>query len=80
MTIDEYKKKYLKNSQELEKLLHHCQNGSFLKLDKVWICESVVNLKGLGQQAKVKINELSIHTIADLQLHFHHHGIPKVHI
>ena len=26
------------------------------------------------------MNGLSIHIIADLQLHFHHHGIPKVHI
>ena len=26
------------------------------------------------------MNESSIHTIADLQLHVHHHGIPKVHI
>ena len=24
------------------------------------------------------MNELSIHTIADLRLHVHHHGIPKV--
>ena len=29
---------------------------------------------------KAKMNELRIHTIADLQLHVHHHGIPKVHI
>ena len=26
------------------------------------------------------MNESIIHTIADLQLHVHHHGIPKVHI
>ena len=35
-------------------------------------------LKLVGQQAKAKINELSMHTIADIQLHVHHHGIPKV--
>ena len=28
----------------------------------------------------MKMNELSIHTIADVQLHVHHHCIPKVHI
>ena len=28
--------------------------------------------------AKAKMNELSIHKIADLQIHVHHHGIPKV--
>ena len=26
------------------------------------------------------MNKLSIHTIAGIQLHVHHHGIPKVHI
>ena len=50
------------------------------KTDKVWLCESVGNLKGVGQQAKAKMNELSIDTIADLQLHVCHHGILKVHI
>ena len=48
------------------------------KTDKVWPCESVGKLKGIGHQAKAKMNELSIHTISDLQLHVCHHGIPKV--
>ena len=48
------------------------------KTDKVWLCESVGNLKGLGQQAKLKMNELRIHTIADVQLHVHRLGITKV--
>ena len=65
------------NSQEFEILIHHRHNG-LKKTDKVWICKSVGKLKGIGQQAKAKTNELSIHTIADLQLHVHHHGIPKV--
>ena len=47
-------------------------------MDKVWICESVGKLKGVGQLAKAKTNKLSIHTISDLQLHVHRHGIPKV--
>ena len=46
--------------------------------DKVWFCESVGKLKGVGQHAKAKIIELSIHTIANLQICDHHHGIPKV--
>ena len=50
------------------------------RTDKVWICDSVGKLKGVGHQAKETMNDLSIHTIADLQLHVHHHGIPKVHI
>ena len=42
--------------------------------DKVWICKSIGKLKGVGQVALSKTNELIIHTIADMQLHVHHHG------
>ena len=48
------------------------------KTFKVYICESVGNLKGVGQLAKSKMDELIIHTIADLQLRVHRHGIQKV--
>ena len=41
---------------------------------KVWLCKSVGKLKGLGQLAILKMNELRIHTIADLQLHVRHRG------
>ena len=44
----------------------------------MWLCESVGKLKGVGHQKKTKMKELSIHKIADLKLHFHHHSIPKV--
>ena len=74
------KKEYRNNLQEFESLPHHLHNGSGEKIDKVWLCESVGELKGAGHQVKAKMNELSIHTIADLQLHVHHRGIPKVHI
>ena len=50
------------------------------KTDKVWLCEYVGKLKGVGQQEKAKMNELSIHTIADLQLHVNYRGIPRVRI
>ena len=48
-----------------------------IKTEKIWLCESVGKLKGIGKQGKVKMNninvhtianELRIHTIADLQL------------
>ena len=48
------------------------------KTDKVWICEYVGRLKGVVHQAKYKMNELIIHTIADLQLHVCYRGFPKV--
>ena len=48
-----------------------------IKTDKIWLCEFVGKLKGIGKQGKVKIkninvhtitDELRIHTVADLQL------------
>ena len=71
--------KYRNNLQDFKSLLHHCHNGLKKKnTHKVWICEAIGKIKGVGQLAKAKMNELSIHTIDDLQLHVHHHGIPKV--
>ena len=78
VTIDVNKNKYKNNLQEFESLLRHRHNGSNKKTDKVWLCESVGKLKGVGHQAKTKMNELSIHKIPDIQLHVHHHGTPKV--
>ena len=42
--------------------------------EKVWLCESVGKLKGVGQLEIAKMNELIIHTIADLQYHVSHRG------
>ena len=42
------KKKYRNNLQELESLLHHRHNGPKTKTDKVWLCEYVGKLKGVG--------------------------------
>ena len=36
------------------------------KIDEVCLCEYVGKLKGVQHQAKSKMNEWSIHTIADL--------------
>ena len=44
----------------------------------MWICESIGSLKGVGQQEKAKMNELSIHRVSYIQIHVHHHGIPKM--
>ena len=37
-----------------------------IKSDKIWLCESVIKPKGIGNQGEVKMNEINIHTIADL--------------
>ena len=41
--------------------------GRKIKTDKIWICESMGKLKGIGNQEEVKMNEIKIHTIYDLQ-------------
>ena len=41
--------------------------GQKNKTDKIWLCESVGKLKGMGNQGEVKMNEINIHNIADLQ-------------
>ena len=71
------KKKYGKNLQDFETLIHHRHNGQ-KKYYKLWLCEYIGKLKGVGHQAKAKMNELRIHTFAHLQLHFRHHSILKV--
>ena len=38
-----------------------------IKTDKIWICESVGKLKGIGNQEEVKLNEINVHTIANFQ-------------
>ena len=38
-----------------------------IKTEKIWLCESVGKLKGIGMQGEVKMNEINVHTIADFQ-------------
>ena len=38
-----------------------------MKSENVQLCEYVGKLKGIGNQEETKINEMNIHTIADLQ-------------
>ena len=49
-----------------------------MKTDKIWICESVGKLKGIGKQGEVKMNDINIHTIADLQRYVRSYGLPKL--
>ena len=49
-----------------------------IKTDKIWICESVGKLKGIGKQGEVKTNEINIHTIADLQRYVWSYGLPNL--
>ena len=49
-----------------------------MKTDKIWLCESVGKLKGIGKQVEVKMNEINIHTIANLQRYVQSYGLPKL--
>ena len=48
------------------------------KTDKIWLCESVGKLKGMGKQGETKINETKINTISDLQRYVRSHGFTKL--
>ena len=51
-----------------------------IKTDKIWLCESVGKLKGIGKQGEVKINEINVHTIANFQRYVRSYGLPKLSI
>ena len=66
--IDAYKKEII---NELARMRNLTSSSSpfvkRIKLDNIWLCEYVGNLKAIGNQGKVKMNEMNIHTIVDLQ-------------
>ena len=49
-----------------------------MKTDKIWPCESVGKLKGIGNQGEAKIDEMKIHTISYLQRYVQSYGLPKL--
>ena len=49
-----------------------------IKTYKIWLCESVGKLKGIGKQGEVKMNEIHLHTIADLQRYVPSYWLPKL--
>ena len=51
-----------------------------IKTDKIWLCESVGKLKGIGKQGEVKMNEINVHTITDFQRYVRSYGSPKLSI
>ena len=51
-----------------------------IKTDKIWLCESVGKLKGIGKQGEVKMNGINVNTIADLQRYVQSYGLPKLSI
>ena len=49
-----------------------------IKTDKIWLCESIGKLKGIGNQGEVKMNEINVHNIADFQRYVQSYGFPKL--
>ena len=66
VTINAYKKE-MRNELEIIRKLTSSSSpwAQKIKTDKIWICESVGKLKGIGKQGKVKIDKINVHTIAD---------------
>ena len=49
-----------------------------IKTDKIWLCDSVGKLKGIVKQGEVKMNEMNINTISDLQMYVRSYGLPNL--
>ena len=78
-TVDAYKKEIQNEFARIRKLTSLSSPWvKKIKTDKIWICEYVGKLKGIGNQGEVKMNEMNIHTIADLQRYVRSYGFPKL--
>ena len=78
-TIDAYKKEILNEFARIRKLTSSLSPWvKIMKTDKIWLCESIGKLKGIGKQGEVKMNEMNIHTIADLKRYVRSYGFPKM--
>ena len=51
-----------------------------MKIDKIWLCESVVKLKRIRKQREAKIDYMDIHTINALQSYGWSYGLTKLQI
>ena len=49
-----------------------------IKTDKIWLCESVGKLKGIGKQGEVKMNDINVPTIANFQRYVQSYSFTKL--
>ena len=67
-TVYAYKKENLNEFARIRKLTSLSSPWvKTSKTDEIWLSEYVVKFKGIGKQGEVKMNEMNIHTITDLQ-------------
>ena len=79
VTIDAYKKGIINEFEIIRKLtLPSSPWVENSKIDKIWLCESVGKLNGIGNQGEAKMNEINIHTIDDLQRYVRLYGLSKL--
>ena len=48
------------------------------KPENMWLYKSVDKLKGIGNQGEAKMNEMNIHTVANLQRYVRSYRFPKL--
>ena len=78
-TIYAYKKEILNELVRIRKLTSSSSPWvENIKTHKIRLCESIGKLKGIGKQGEVKMNEINIHTIADLQRYVRSYGLPNL--
>ena len=71
VTIDAYKKENRNEFSRIRKLTSSLPPWvKKIKTGKIGICESVDKIKRIGNQGESKMNEMNIHTIADLKSYF----------
>ena len=81
VTISAYKKEMRKKLERIRKLTSSSSPWvKKIKTEKIWLCESVGKLKGIGKQGEVKMYEINVHTIADFQRYVQSYGFPKLSI
>ena len=81
VTISAYKQEM---SHKLERIRKLPSSSSpwvkKIKIEKIWLCESVGKLKGIGKQGEVKMHEINVYTISDFPRYVQSYGLPKLSI
>ena len=79
VTINAYKQEMRNELERIRKLTSFLSPWvEKIKIDKICLYEYVDILKGIGKQGEVKMNEINIHTIADLERYVRSYGLPKL--
>ena len=79
ITMDAYKKEILNEFARIRKLTSSLSPWvEKIKIYKIWYCASVGKIKGIGKQGELKMNEINIHIISDLERCVRSYGLPKL--